>query len=388
MKKIIALALALIMCMGILPVFALASDDKMTVKVVAPAEWEECYVYSWEPEAFGSWPGTKITDDTFELPSAVQGMVISAGMNMPQTVDILDVNFVASTEITITVGEVGNDGKHSYILEEVAPQPQPTEPIQPTTTPPTQPTDPAPVEKYTLTVEAPASWTTVYAYTWEPASLGDFPGTEMTKISENTYECAIDGNLINLILSFSDHDQTYQQTNDLVIIPGRDVSIKIAEDATCNITYPDYPPASPLPLPGTVLSNYRVVGNADWLGNWDPAFEDGRMIELGNGVYRKKFTDVAPGTYEIKITKDGQWDGAYGDNGQNFCFTVDQKCNISVDLRIKDGEGIVEVYGYPIDWIEEENPDDSDLPMILPVVLLAICIVALPVALYKRKNIQ
>ena len=386
MKKIIATTLALIMCLGILSVLAFAAGNKMTVKVTAPAEWEECYVYAWEPEAFGSWPGTKLTDSSFELTAAVAGMVINAGESKPQTVDIRDLTFVAGTEVTIAVGDAGADGKHSYNIEvpsEPDPTTKPTETTQPTTT---QPEPPADTEKYTLTVEVPSSWTTVYVYTWEPETFGSYPGLAMSPKSENTYECEIPSDLVYLVFSNQDH----VQTSDLMIRSGSDVAIKISEDAQATITYPGL--ARPLPLPGDYeLSEYRVVGNADWLGAWDPAFEGGRMHNMGDGVYRKNFEDVAPGSYEIKITKDGKWDGAYGYEGQNFCFTVFEKTKVTVDFVLRDGVGIIEVYGTGrvLDEDEDEpNPKASDLSVMIPAVLLLTSAVVLPVALSKRKNIQ
>ena len=141
---------------------------------------------------------------------------------------------------------------------------------------------------------------------------------------------------------------------------------------------------------GKVTDRFCVVGNADWMGYWDSANDLGVMTYVGNGIYRKEFQDVPAGSYEFKITKNGKWDNAYGYNGQNFYFTVFEKTNITVDFVLRDGKGIIEVYGMTIGWDEddEENPKASDLPVLIPAVLLLISTVALPVALYKRKNTQ
>ena len=380
MKKIIAIALMLILCLSIVSMAAFAANDKMTVKVTAPADWAECYVYSWEPEAFGSWPGTKIEGGSFELTSAVAGMVISAGNNMPQTVDITDLVYTAGGEATITVGDAV-DGKHTYSI--TTGTPNPTDPTtEPTTQPTTQPTT-APTGNRTLTIEAPASWTKVYVYTWNPEEFSTYPGAEVQK-SGNVYKASIKKSLVNLIVTGEKADSTQQKTDDLVLeTNGKDVTIKIADDGKATITYAgasgnnggNRKPAAEAPQGN--LSNYRVVGNAVWMGSWDAASNLGQMIDMGNGIYRKNFDNVEPGSYELKITKDGKWDNAIGVNGNNFTFTVDQKCTITVDFNANTG--VIEVYGIGV-------PGTSDITMLSVVVLLALASVTAVVLIVNKKK--
>ena len=203
----------------------------------------------------------------------------------------------------------------------------------------------------TLTVEAPADWTTAYVYTWDPEIFGTFPGSVMTQGADNTYTYRLDANVTNIIISNQDH----AQTADLKVTAGVDVKIVVDSDCKAMITYPNGDGGVVVEALVDVsvgeLSNYRVVGSADWLGNWDPAFEDGRMTKVSDGVYRKEFDNVPLGNYEIKITKDGKWGGDIGDNGQNYCFSVLQDGGITVDLYVKGDEGTISVYG-PGTWME------------------------------------
>lgn len=94
-----------------------------------------------------------------------------------------------------------------------------------------------------------------------------------------------------------------------------------------------------------IPSSFRVVGNADWMGNWDPANEQGRMFEVSPGVYKLHVEDVRPGTYELKITQNGTWDRSWGDNGNNYCFTVSHTCDIIITFVLRDDEGSISVKG-------------------------------------------
>lgn len=129
---------------------------------------------------------------------------------------------------------------------------------------------------------------------------------------------------------------------------------------------------------------YRVVGNADWLGGWDPANPTGVMTKLEDGTYRKEYRDVPPGTYELKITKNGTWEESWGDRDNNFCFTVEHKLDLTVDFTLKDGEGVILVYGNGLCILEEEeeegekSADTSDLPVGLVATVLLLCVAAIP----------
>lgn len=132
---------------------------------------------------------------------------------------------------------------------------------------------------------------------------------------------------------------------------------------------------------------YRVTGSADWMGLWEPDNDLGIMTEVFPGVYRKVFQNVPAGSYELKVTQNGQWDGAYGYDGGNYCIRTHEDGNITVDFTIKDGIGIIDVYCDTIYWDEEENPgsDDLDIGILTATLLTSAAVLAL---LIKRENMR
>lgn len=142
---------------------------------------------------------------------------------------------------------------------------------------------------------------------------------------------------------------------------------------------------------GKSLAVYRVVGNTDWMGYWDAANDLGIMEEVETGVYRKVFEDVPPGAYELRITKNGRWDAAYGNDGQNYIFVVDETSTVTVDFRLRGDEGVISVYGQgrilPYDGDEEQDRSagTADLTVGLPAVLLLLCATAALLLLRKGK---
>lgn len=90
---------------------------------------------------------------------------------------------------------------------------------------------------------------------------------------------------------------------------------------------------------------FRVVGNADFMGSWDPACDAGLMQQISLGVYEKTFENVVPGIYEIMVTQNGTWEHFWGDGSCNFSFTVAETSPITVTFALIDGEGIISVKG-------------------------------------------
>ena len=68
---------------------------------------------------------------------------------------------------------------------------------------------------------------------------------------------------------------------------------------------------------------YVVAGSSALCGvEWDPADSSNIMTEQADGTFVKAYTNVAAGSYEFKVVKNGNWDTCWGDNGQNYKITL------------------------------------------------------------------
>lgn len=416
MKKIIAIALVLMMSLSIMTMAVSAAPAGLNSLAVVGSGIPG--VSEWTPsDAAGDM--TEVSEGVFEkILDCAAGTSMklkiagndtwddnwnfgSATLVLGQKADLtngsgstdmeLTVAKACKIKITVDLNGLANGGAATILVDEVTSggtQPTVTttnkQPVA-TTTQPTTTAKPDTTGNRNLTIKAPASWTKVYIYTWEPADLGDFPGSEVQK-SGDANKTSIKKSLVNLVVSGDKADGTRQQTDNITLeTNGKDVTITIADDGKATVTYAgqsgstggNRKPAAAAPQGN--LSNYRVVGNAAWMGSWDAASNLGQMVDMGNGVYRKNFENVEPGSYQLKITKDGKWDNAYGVNGQNFTFTVDQKCTITVDFKLNGDTGVIEVYGAGV-------PSTADISMLSVVVLLALASVTAVVLVVNKKK--
>ena len=129
------------------------------------------------------------------------------------------------------------------------------------------------------------------------------------------------------------------------------------------------------------LSAYRVVGNAAWMGQWNPASDAGRMLEVSPGVYKQNFDNVQPGNYELKITKDGTWDTSWGDNGNNFCFTIVKACTITVTFTLDGQVGKIAVKGSGVG-----DPGTGDYSMVSVMVLMSLAVCCAGILILNKKK--
>lgn len=130
---------------------------------------------------------------------------------------------------------------------------------------------------------------------------------------------------------------------------------------------------------------YRVVGSADWLGEWNPAFDAGLMQKISPGRYRKIFYNAPPGTYEFQITQDGTWDHV---RHPGMFFTVESEGTVVIDLTLNDGGAVIAVSGPTVTNVTgAENPATADGSVGLTVVLLLLSMAALALLLGTRQSL-
>ena len=423
MKKFIAIAMALVMCLGVMSMVAFAAPTGLSrlamvgSGIPGVSEWsitdpagdmtevrDSVYEKTLKLTAGKEMKFKVATDDgnggwnnkfNFGLDNP---LVLAQKTDLPLKDYGGDISFTVEKDMTVkfTVDLSAFDGTNgaTIIAEEVTEGgSNKDDTTQPTTTQPTTTTQPAttakPVTngKRTMTIKAPASWTKVCVYTWvdNPHSeeFGTYPGATVTK-SGDVYKVEIKNNL-NFVITGYKQDTTSQKTGDIKLdANGKNVTVTVNEDGTFKVAYDGQSSGGgsgkpPAPDPVGKASNYRVAGNADWMGNWKEDNSVGVMIEVEPGVYRKNFDNVAPGSYELKITKDGKWDNAYGaEDGQNYKFTVVEKCKITVDFTLKDGKGVISVYGPGVSF--------GDVSMISVVILMALASVTAIVLVVNKKK--
>jgi hypothetical protein len=132
MKKILKamtsmLVAAMVFCVGGGAVPVKAAEKEVKVYVKNTPNWDEVSVYSYNPEAFGDWPGTLMTkeaDDWYSITAKVDSDTISFVINQnvndgEQTVDVEDVS-LETGKVWIVIGEKGENGKYEATAKTVA----------------------------------------------------------------------------------------------------------------------------------------------------------------------------------------------------------------------------------------------------------------------------
>ena len=114
MKKLLAILLALILCVGTLSVVSFAAQTT-TVHAYVPSDWNKPNVYGWfSAEGNPNWPGDAMTQEegqwyTGTIDATNDRVIINNDSGSPQTVDLeLDAGYEA---IWVVVTKVGGEGK-------------------------------------------------------------------------------------------------------------------------------------------------------------------------------------------------------------------------------------------------------------------------------------
>ena len=215
--------------------------------------------------------------------------------------------------------------------------------------PPVDPTDPT--DPTTEVTEPSTEVTEPSTEVTEPSSEATEPSTEVTEPSTEVTEPSTE----------------VTEPSTEITEPTTEATEPSVEDATVPSTEP------------SDLSDYRVVGDTEWLGSWDPSNESGRMMEISEGVYQITFKNVPVGTYEFKITKGGTWDENWGDggaNGGNIKLDVDVAGDVVITFKVADSSIGVET-------AEEEIPKTSDATI---TALTAALLLAGAAVLFVKKK--
>ena len=101
------------------------------------------------------------------------------------------------------------------------------------------------------------------------------------------------------------------------------------------------------------MAGVKALCGTDWKES-DPA---NQMAPNAEGLYQKTYTNVAAGTYELKIT-DGTWTNSWGkDGGQpNYVLTVAEASDVIISFNADTKEISVELV--PVG----EAPEDPEIP--------------------------
>ena len=322
MKKMIAIALVLMLCISALSISAFAAD---TVKVTAevPADWTTVNCYSWVDGIGNSnWPGVKMTKSgnvwTAEIPADCNRVIINNG-----TVQTVDLTIEPGKDVKIVLG-AQSGGKYTASVNGVEPE--------------------APVsDGYYVTGSSVifGEWAEKNASGKMTESNGIFvkefknvtPGNYSIKVNDGTWNNSWGGNGENGNYDFS----LTEKSNVTIKFNPADFTVIVeingknaAGDEPVN---PPAPPAPPATFDAFFVAGTGALCNGK---EWDPAAAENAMTKGEDGIWTITYTNVPAGEYEVKVTA-GSWDNNWGANGaangDNVKFTIEEAGDITVKFN-------------------------------------------------------
>ena len=364
MKKIIAIALVLMLCVSALSVAAFAADT-VTVTAEVPAGWTTAYCYYWGGASV-SWPGVQMTKSgntwTAKIPADSANIIITAGASGPQTVDLA---VEVGKDLHVVLGAMSG-GKYTASVNGTAPE--------------------APVSDgyYVTGSDVFGNWAEKNAAGKMTEKNGLFvkeftgvpAGSYSLKVNDGTWANSWGGNGEN-----GNYDFEVAAANSTVTVTFNPADYTVTVEVNGSNAGGEVTPP-----PATTFDAYYVAGTSDLCNGieWDPGAEANKMTKGDDGIWTITFNNVPAGEHKLKVTA-GNWDNCWGaveggDADGNVVITLEEAAE-KIVVKFNPTTNVVSVYN-------GENPVTNDVSMAgVAVALLAATagVVAL-VGMKKKEN--
>ena len=354
MKKIIAIALVLMLCVSALSVAAFAADT-VTIYAKVLDGWTNVGCYTWNPEDLGGWPGSKMTlgsDGWYKITMPGTHTTVIINSDQGQTVNI---PIEAGKDVWITVN---NEKSGTNYKAAVSYDGGKTEEV---------PTGPS---AYYV-----AGSSALCGVEWDPGA----DANKMTKgadgIWTKTYTGVAAGSYA-LKVTIGNWDTSWGKD-------GQDYPVEVAE-ANSTVTVKFNPDDETVTVevngssaggevvtpPPAVFDAYYVAGTAGLCNGveWDPAAAVNAMTKGDDGIWTITFSNVPAGEHKLKVTA-GSWDNCWGDaeGGDadgNVVINLEEAAE-KITVKFNPATNFVSVYN-------GENPLTNDVSLAgVAVALLA-----------------
>ena len=333
-KRLLSLIMAAAMIMTMLPAAVFAAGDESTVYLVPNSNWKadnaRFAVYYWNGAGVSGWTDTVDNGEGYYEATIPAGYtnIIFCRMNPNAAANSWDNKWNQTSDLTVPT-----DGTNCYTVAEG-----------------TWDQGGGTWSTYTpdavLYLKPNANWLNDGArfaiYYWND---GGSAWTDMSDADgDGYYEGKISPDYTNIIFcrmnpsnAVNDWANKWNQTSDLTV-PTDGTNCYTVEEGSWDkgggtwSVYPpeeeeEEPPVDPEDKPD---GTYYVAGDAALCGvEWSANAAANKMDYAGNGIYKKVYTNVPAGTYNLKVT-DGTWSNAWGDNGNNYTFVVSTACDVTV----------------------------------------------------------
>ena len=229
MKKTIAILIAVMLVLAMVPMTAYAAEDTEMIPVVVsvPDGWDAPHAWAWADDgtnAFAAWPGEEmeVLEDGWYyiyVPSFVQNVIVNANQDTDAPVQTDGIVVEAGKAAWITVAE-DNTAAVSYDAL-------------------TGTEVPAYVEKFVVHAYVPLTWETVNMWAWSAPdgtnAFASWPGEAMAEGEDGWFTGKAPTWVNSLIINGNEGSV---QTADITI-EGKELWITVYEDLTYELSYED-----------------------------------------------------------------------------------------------------------------------------------------------------